>query len=223
MSTSLTWQEAEQFFLRGQSLFRENRYEQGLIELRRAERAFRRLDAQGHPFRHTLSNGVSGLANTLALSGRCHQNLGNYEQAIACYETSLINAKFERNKPFQAFLSDMRQELAVCYENELNKISRPALQDIAGRDAEIDITYRFPFSLDKHHIPRARLYELVPDRFPQFRDFYVRSQNRDRELRRDTTGTDEAHMKKITFSVWAVLGALWAAYSLIVSKALFQR
>ncbi len=223
MSTSQTWQEAEQFFLRGQSLFRENRYEQGLIELRRAERAFRRLDARGHSFHRTLSNGVSGLANTLAMSGRCHQNLGNYEQAIACYETSLINAKFERKKPFQDFVSDMRQELAACYEHALNKISGPALRDIAGRDAEIDISYRFPFSLDEHLIPLARLYELAPDRFPQFRDFYVRSQSRDRELRRETTGADEAQMKKITFSVWVVLGALWAAYSLIVSKALFQR
>jgi tetratricopeptide (TPR) repeat protein len=222
MSTSLTWREAEQFFLRGQSLFRENRYEQGLIELRRAERAFRRLDARGHLFRRTLSNGVSGLSNTLVLSGRCHQNLGNYEQAIACYETSLINATFERKKPFRAFLTNMRQELAVCYETELNKISGPALQDITGRDAEIDISFRFPFSLDKHLIPLARIYELAPDRFPQFRDLYVRSQNRDRELRRNTTGTVEAHLKKITVFVWVVLGALWAAYSLIVSKALFQ-
>jgi tetratricopeptide (TPR) repeat protein len=223
MSTSLIWQEAEQFFLRGHSLFKENRFEQGLIELQRAERAFRRLEARGHAIRRTLSNGVSGLANTMALSGRCHRNLGDYERAIICYETSLINAKFEREKPFQAFLSDIRQDLAVCYENELNKLDGSTLRKIADLDAEIDISYRFPFSLDKRLIPLARLYELVPERFPQFRDFYIRSQNSDRALRRNTTGPDENRMKTITVSIWVILGVLWAAYGLTVSRALFLR
>jgi tetratricopeptide (TPR) repeat protein len=223
MSTSLIWQEAEQSFLRGQSLFAENRFEQGLIELQRAERTFRRLEARGDPIRRTLSNGVSGLATTLFLSGRCHQSLGDYKQAIICYETSLINAKFEREKPFHAFLSDMRRNLAVCYESELNKLDTSTLRKIADLNAEIDISCRFPFSLDERLIPLARLYELVPERFPQFRDFYRRSQNIDRELRRNTAEPDENRMKKITVSIWVVLGVLWAAYGLTVSKELFLR
>ncbi len=83
-------------FENGYALFLEKRYVQALSELQRAEDAFRKLDARGHPFTIPLSNGVSGLANALALSGQCWQFLGNYEKAVLLYETSLINAKFEK-------------------------------------------------------------------------------------------------------------------------------
>lgn len=224
MSTSLKRRTAEQFYHAGRSLFEENRYEEALMELRRAEEAFRGLDAAGQPFSHALSNGVSGLANTLALSGRCLQRLGQFDQAITCYETSFVNAKFEKAKRFQAFLATLQEDLSACYEQELSSLGKQTIQNILDQDAAIDISYLFPFSLDKNAICIARLYELAPARFLQFEGFYHRSKKADLEIRRLAgKERDESRMRKATASIWLILGALWAAYSMIVVKALLPK
>ncbi len=163
MPTSLKSRAAQQLYNAGFSLFQECRYEQALIELRRAEDAFRKLDVRGHPFNHVLPNGITGLANTLALSGRCHQRLGRIEKAIACFEASFINAKFERSKPFQVFVANLREDLLACYAREMDKLDEQTKLDITNRDIRVDTIYRFPFSLIREAILLARLYELAPE------------------------------------------------------------
>lgn len=100
MSTSTKPGLAEQLYLSSRALVHEGRYHDALIELQRAGNAFRSLDARAYLFLRKLINGVSGLANTLVLSGFCHQMPGNYKAALTCYETSLINSKMplERNR-----------------------------------------------------------------------------------------------------------------------------
>jgi tetratricopeptide (TPR) repeat protein len=223
MSTSSKKRTAERLFTAAFSLFEECRYEPALIELRRAEDAFRKLDAQGHPFNHLLSNGVSGLANTLALSGRCYQRLGNTENAIACYETSFINSKFERTKPFSAFVADLREDLIVCYADTLENMDERTRLVAMEQDIRIDTTCRFPFSLTKDSVILARLYELAPERYPHLRDFAVRAAEQDAALRRSDKKSDESMMQKARIYVLLVFGSLWAAYCLLVVKALFLK
>ncbi len=216
-------QMAVQSYRAGLALFQERRYEQALIELHRAEDAFRKLDARGHPLNHVLANGVTGLANTLALSGRCHQMLGRYEEAIVCFETSLINAKFERSKQFRAFLASWRENLTECYAGGMKKLDDRMIQGILNNDIEIDTTYLFPFSLAGKAIPIARLYELAPDRYPQFSEFYAHLKARDRELRRKNMQRDDTNMKRTTVYIWIILGTLWIVYSVFVSRELILK
>ncbi len=221
MSTSLKNRAAQQLYNAGFSLFQECRYEQALIELRRAEDAFRKLDVRGHPFNHLLPNGVTGLANTLTLSGRCYQRLGHTEKAIACFEASFINAAFERPKPFRAFIADLREDMIASYAQEMDKLDERTKLDIMNRGIRIDTIYRFPFSLTREASLIARLYELVPERYPQFKDFFVRVKEEDAALRRSDKGSDESRMKKASIYIWLTLGSLWAAYSVLVVRALF--
>ena len=223
MSTSSKKRTADRLFTAAFSLFQECRYEQTLIELRRAEDAFRKLDAQGHPFSHLLPNGVSGLANTLALSGRCYQRLGNTEKAIACYEASFINSKFERTKPFAAFVANLREDLIDCYADALENMDEQTRLGVMGQGIMIDITCRFPFSLTKDSVIPARLYELAPERYPHLRDFTVRAAEQDAALRRSDKKSDESRMQKAHVYVLLVFGSLWAAYCLLVVKTLFLK
>ncbi len=218
-------QVAEQSYRAGLALFQERRYEQALIELRRAEDAFRKLDARGHPLNHVLANGVTGFANALALSGHCHQMLGHYEEAIVCFETSLINAKFERPKQFRAFVACWRENLAACYAVGLKKLDDRMIQGILNSDSdiEIDTTYLFPFSLDARAIPIARLYELAPDRYPQFSEFYAHVKAGDREFRRKNMQRDDTNVRRTAVYIWIILGTLWIAYSVFVSRELFLK
>jgi tetratricopeptide (TPR) repeat protein len=103
MSTIITRRMAEKSYDAGQALFKQGRYDEALIDLRHAEDAFRKLDAKGHLFDIPLPNGVSGLANTSALSGLCYEKHGDYRTALMCYGTSFINTKFERKHPFLDF------------------------------------------------------------------------------------------------------------------------
>ncbi len=223
MSISTKRRVAQQFYHAGFSLFQASRYEQALIELRRAEEAFRKMDARGHPFNHILPNGITGLANSLALSGRCHQRLGHTKKAIASFEASYINARFERPKPFQAFVADLREDLITCYAHGLDKLDEQTKLRTMIRDIQIDTTYRFPFSLTREAIPLARLYELAPERFSQFKDFFIRAGEQDAALRRSDKRSDESRMKKAGIYIWVILGSLWAAYSLLVFRALFLK
>ena len=224
MSTSLTWRTAEELFNAGHALFEENRYEQAIVELRKAEEAFRKLDARGQPFNNTLSNGISGLANSLFLAGRCYQETGDIDHAITCYETSLINEKFEKAKPFRAFYAILRGVLIECYDLEREKIDDQTLQALLTQDVEIDPSFRFPFSLSSRSIVLARLYEFAPERYPHFKDFYVRAQKTDFTIRKKAgKELDESRMKRATISIWMILGLLWTIYSMIVVKALLPK
>ncbi len=220
-STKKKREAAERLFYDASSLYQECRYEQALIELRRAEDAFRRLDTPGHPFNHALHNGVTGLANALALSGRCHQRLGHLEKAAVCYESAYINAEFERPRPFAAFVKGLREDLLACYEDTLRKVGEPSVLDLLQQDIRIDSSFCFPFSLSREACTLARIYELAPDRYPHFGDFARRAAEKDAAIRRSDKASDESRMKKANIYIWVVLGSLWIAYCLLVARALF--
>jgi tetratricopeptide (TPR) repeat protein len=212
---------AEQSFNTGYELFQQNHYEQALVELQRAECGFRTLDARGHPFSAALPNGVSGLANALALAGQCHLYLRNWEQAAVCFETSLINAQFEKKRSFQVFLQSLKPDIVLCYSQALKQYDEQTLGSLLRGEIEIDTAFCFPFSLNKKLFPLARLYELAPKQYPQFKGFYSRARETDLELERSATGSDRSRLKITGIAIWVVLGTLWALFSLLVSKALF--
>ncbi len=221
MANSLKWRSAEQFFNDGNSLFQEKRYDAAVTELLKAEKAFRVLDARGHPWGHPLNNGVSGLANTLVLLGRCYQELGQFEQAITCYETSCINKKFELKRDFRAFQQEMQRHLALCYEHQLAGTDDKTLQTELGLDFDIDTSFLFPFSLKANLLTAARLFELDPERYSRFSEFYLQAKSKDANLRRKAgKDLDETRMRRATFSIWTIFGLLWFIYSMIVIKAL---
>jgi len=159
-------------------------YNETLIELRQAEDAFRTSDARGYPLTHALSNCVSGLANTLIVSGFCYQKLGNFKAARTCFETSLINFKFEKKKAFRDFTKTFSGNLIACYENGLKDSGDGTRDLIPVHDPEIDISFQFPCSLPPDVIPVARLYELDPERYAHYRDYHQRVKEEDSESRR---------------------------------------
>jgi len=214
---------AEKSYDAGHALFQEGRYDEALIELRRAEDAFRKLDAKGHLFDIPLPNGVSGLANTSALSGLCYEKLGDYRTALTCYETSLINAKFERKQSFLDFSRKFSQNMRSCYEQEINNTDIGTRDALLNQEAEVDISYRFPFSLTKAAIPFARLYELAPEQYRQFQYFYERARKKDSEIRRMFKGTDESAVKRAGFYIWGILFVIWIIYGLIVAETLIYQ
>ncbi len=222
MLTSMKIKTAQYFYDAGLALFQENRYAQSLVELKKAEDAFRKIDARGHPFSTPLPNGVSGLANTLALSGLCFQQLEDYRKAAKYYETSLINSKFEKKLPFRAFLRTLNANLLTCYEREWDASGAETLARILNSDPEIDTTYQFPFSLNDDAVILARIYELAPERYEQFKGFYYRAKTKDTEIRRRDKRSDESSMKKMSFYIWAALFIIWAAYGLVVAEALVK-
>jgi hypothetical protein len=85
---------------------------------------------------------------------------------------------------------------------------------------EIDVSFRFPYSLLPDVIPVARLYELAPERYPHYKDYYQRAKERDTEIRRQSKTSDESAMKRTSIYVWSILAAIWAVYGVIVIKAL---
>lgn len=219
MSTSAERRMAEQLYHSGQALFEQGLYNEALRELRRAEDSFRSLDSGGHAFSHFLANGISGLANSLALSGLCCQRLGDYKSAITCYETSLINAKFEKKKPFRAFLKKLRQDMSFCYEKLCEDISPVERDNLTNREPEIDISFRFPYSLPSDVIPFARLYELSPEQHKQYEHFHKRARRKDAEIRRQSQTIDDSAMKRMSIYVWTILFTIWSVYALIAIEA----
>lgn len=219
MSTSDERRMAEQLYYAGQALFEQGLYNEALRELLRAERAFRALDSGGHAFSRFLENGISGLANSLALSGLSYQRLGDYKSAITCYETSLINAKFEKKKPFRAFLKTLRQGLSFCYEKLCEDISPEGRNNLINREPEIDISFRFPYSLPSDVIPFARLYELSPEQHKHYENFYKRSRRKDAEVRRQSKTIDDSAMKRMSVYVWTILFTIWSVYALVAIEA----
>ncbi len=222
MTTKLKRRMAQELYEKGSALFQAGKYEHAIVELRKAEDAFRKLDVEGRPFGFPLPNGVSGLANTLALEGRCFQALGDYQQAMKRYESSLVNGKFERKRPFQAFWSALLADVIACCEKTLEKTGPETLKNLK-RDLDLDISFLFPFSLSQELIPVARLYELAPERYAQFGDFYAAAKKKDLLLRRMDKRSDESTMKKLSMSVWAGLVAIWIVYGVLVVRALMQK
>jgi len=213
---------AERLYENGYALYLEKRYQQALSELQRAEDAFRKLDARGHPFTQSLSNGVSGLANTLALSGQCWQLLGKYEKALPLYETSLINAKFEKKKPFQNFLQTVQKDMHFCYQKKLELLDHDLLQRLVTEEPDIDRSFRFPFSLREDTILIARLFELAPDHYPQFKDFYTRAQRKDAALRHSDRSSEERTTKRMSTSIWGILIVITVVYIVLLIKTSLQ-
>jgi tetratricopeptide (TPR) repeat protein len=223
MSTITKRRMAEKAYDAGQTLSQQGRYDEALIELSRAEDAFRELDTKGHLFDSPLPNGVSGLANTSALSGLCYEKLGDYITALTCYETSFINAKFEKKRPFLDFSKKLSQNMCSCYEEAIKHIDIGARDALLDQEAKIDTSCRFPFSLTKAAIPFARLYELAPERYGQFHDYYERARKKDSEIRRTLERTDESTVKKASFYVWGILVAIWIIYGIIIANALIHK
>jgi len=218
--TALT---ARETFERGSALVQQGRYEQALPELLKAEALFRQIDARGHPFTRPLANGISGLANTLFLTGLCHQKLGNYHQAVQHYESSYINSKFEKPRHFKIFSRSVNEDLLACYEKMLAEGLQERAGNILNSDPAIDTSYLFPLSLDRDAAVLARLFELSPGRFEAYRPFYLRAKKKDNELRKREKKSDDASMKKRSFLIWSVLIIIWAIYGLFVIDSLFQK
>lgn len=220
MSTSLKIRTARKFYDAGVSLFQENRYLQALAEFKKAEDAFRKIDARGRPFSNPLPNGVSGLANALALEGLCYQKLGDADRAVICYETSLINAKFERKKPFLTFLNDLNKKMLACYERKLQAYTDDTISNLLQRPLRIDTSFCFPFSLDQELIPFARLYEIAPERYERFKQFYQSARQKDAEVRLKDRQSDESTMRRLSVYIWVILFAIWSVYIIIFFRAL---
>ena len=213
---------ARRRFDEGMTLFQEQRYAEALGPVQQAADMFRGIDARGHPFNFTLPNGVTGLANTLALEGRCYQKMGELDHALTLYEMSLINAKFERKKPFKKFLTDLHADIEYCYEHKLSGYSGEALIDLLQQPVQIDTSYCFPFSLDPDRIPLARLYEINPLRHDRFKGFYETSLQKDKETRLKDKKSDESMMRTMSISIWAILFAIWSVYIVIFIRAAFK-
>jgi tetratricopeptide (TPR) repeat protein len=223
MSTILNSLTAEKHYHAGHDLFQQGLYDEALNELRRAEDAFRMLDAKGHPFSNPLADGVSGLAATLAVSGQCYQKLGNYKKALTCYETSFINSKFEKRKPFREFCKKLSPNMIFCYEKEVENTGLGTQNALLSHEPEIDISFQFPFSLAKDAIPFARLYELAPEQYRQFGDFYRNARQKDANIRSTDKETRASAVKRLGCYIWGMLLAIWVVYGLIVVDALIKK
>mgnify|MGYP005842023829 CR=1 FL=1 len=217
MGTSSDTRAAVQFYEGGLFLADEGRYEEALAALDRAEEAFRRLEADIRPCRIHLSSGVSGLAETLKLKGICFQTLGDWRRAAESYETSVINSRFEKKRPFSHFCKTMTPLLIACYE----RLAEEQDPEATAQDIDIDISYMFPFSMPSHLIPPARLYELDPTRFRLFEGTYIRAREKDLALRRGHLASIERTSKAVGIAIWVALTALWVLYGYAVAKTLF--
>jgi tetratricopeptide (TPR) repeat protein len=209
-------------YRRGAAFVNEQRFAEAIPELQQAEDLFRELDSRGRPFNRALENGVSGLANTLYLLGISHARSGDLPRAIAAFETSSINARFERTAPFRAFLRDVHQNLIACYEQTLAGTGLDAHASLPPGEPSLDLCCRFPFSLDPKLIPPARLYELAPLRHIRFREFYERARQRDAALRTAGKSAEESAMRSISIGIWSVLAAIWLAYGYVVIRTLIR-
>lgn len=213
---------AQQVFERGSALLQQQKYEQALVDLQHAEQLFRKIDVRGHPFTIPLSNGVSGLANALALSGLCFLNRGDYRKAAESYESSFINSKFEKMWPFRKFVKAVNENLLTCYDRMLSSNRPEDTAELLKSDPAIDTAYEFPFSLSEQATVLARLVELSPDRYADHRQFYLRAKAKDREIRRREKKTDEASMRKLSVLIWSILIIIWAIYGAVAIKALIN-
>lgn len=220
MQDSQSVQSAKRFYDAGVALFHDRQYRDSLVELQKAEDAFRKTDARGHPFISPLRNGISGLANTLLLAGLCHQKLGDHRNAAICLETCLINSKFEKRGPFRSFLRTRNENLIECYEHILGEQGEDVLSRVTASDPDIDTALVFPFSITQENaVHAARLFELAPDRYAHAGEFYRRMKKKDADTRLRDRRSDEPTMRRMSIYIWGVLIVIWAAYGLIAFNA----
>lgn len=217
-----TTQKARALFDKGSDLFRQGLYEQSLAALDQAEVLFRQVDVRGNPFIVPLENGVSGLANTLALAGRCHQQRGDLRAAVRCYETSFLNANFEKRRPFQKFTAEVNKDLIACYTQLRGSIPRERLDTLRSGDPDINTDALFPYSLEPDAIILARLFELDPKMHDNYREAYFRAKARDSEARTREKKTDATMMRRFSFTIWGILIIIWALYGLFVVNTLLK-
>ena len=210
-------------FERGSALVGQEQHARALLELQNAETLFRQIDARGHPFTTPFANGVSGLANTLFLSGLSHQRLGNYHQAVLLYETSFINSKFEKSRSFSAFAASVNENLLICYEFLLSEKPQERIANLLNSDPLIDTSYEFPFSLSSDAAVLARLFELSPVRYADYRDFYAKAKQKDGDIRKREKKSGEAGMRRLSFLIWSILIVIWAIYGIVVINTLVNK
>lgn len=221
MATTAKRRAAEQLYEAGRFLIEEGRYDEALAALERAEDAFRKLDVRGRLFRTHLSNGISGLANTLFLKGTCLSRLGDYERAATAFESSLVNSRFEKKRALKRFCARLKPALVECYRNLIKDTER--LHSLANRTPDINTEFIFPFSLDPDLIPAARLYELAPEQFESFKELYERGKEKDRALRGLSVLEGEKVMRRIRIAAWSMITVLWSAYGYIAVRAILKK
>ncbi|NTW64981.1 MAG: tetratricopeptide repeat protein [Nitrospirae bacterium] len=214
---------AREAFKKGSALAEQGNHEQAIIELQNAEVLFRQIDVKGHPFTAPLANGVSGLANTLVLIGLSHQKLGNYQKAVQYFESSFINSKFEKAHHFSKFAETINENLLACYDKMLSLRLLNRTEDILESAPEINTAFQFPFSLHQDALILARLYELSPERYRSYQNFYRRAKEKDSEIRKREKKSDEASMRTLSFLIWSILIIIWAVYGTVVIDALVSQ
>jgi tetratricopeptide (TPR) repeat protein len=203
-------------------LFQQGRFDQALIELELAEALYRQADIPGSPRIIALENGISGLANTLALSGRCHQQQGDLNAAVRCYELSFLNANFEKTIPFRRFAAEVNADLVICYTGAREVMPQERIGLFLNGDPLISTGARFPFSLEPDAAVLARLFELAPKQHADYRHAYLRAKRRDSEARTREKRSDTAMMERFSVSIWAILIVIWALYGLFVVNTLLN-
>jgi tetratricopeptide (TPR) repeat protein len=215
-------QKAQNLFEQASSLFQQGRLEQALVDLEQAEALFRQADLPGSPRILALENGISGLANTLALAGRCHQQRGDLNAAVRCYELSFLNANFEKALPLRRFSSDVNAALIDCYTRIRDAMPRERIEHFLNGDPDISTGARFPYSLEQDASVLARLFELDPAQHAGYRMAYLRARQRDNEARTREKRSDAAMMRRFSVSIWATLMVIWALYGLFVVNTLLK-
>lgn len=223
MTEPVTREQAESVFRRAEALSLIGRHDEAIAELRSACDLYRQLDVRGHPFNIVLENGITGLANAHYLLGTTLHAAGKLTEAISSLETSLVNERFERQVSFRSFRNNVHGALASCYEQRVRETDSRLLAERLSEDPAIDLSYRFPFSLDPPLITVARLYELDPAGHDRYRAFYERARAKDVALRRAESRTDDSSMRMISIGVWSVLVLVWIAYGLTVVRALLHQ
>jgi len=214
---------AHEAFEKGSALAEQGNYEQAIIQLQNAEVLFRQIDVKGHPFTIPLANGVSGLANTLGLIGLSYQKLGNYQKAVQYFESSFINSKFEKGHHFTKFSEGINENLLACYDTMLSLNLLDRTEDLLKSAPEINTAFQFPFSLNKDAVILARLYELSPERYRIYQNFYRLAKEKDSEIRRLEKKSDEASMRTLSILIWSILMVIWAVYGTVVIDALLSQ
>ena len=204
------------------TLIHEGRFREAIPLLNRSADDFRGHAAEGHPTELVFENGISALANVLIHLGICYERTGDLHRALNCFETALINERFERKRAFRLFQKELIPRLVSCYEQLIAENQRSFPDRGPQVPKVVDATCRFPFSLPSLVLPYARLFELDPSRYAKFKTFYEDARLRDDEQRSSGGPTDETVMRKVTFGVWGVLSVIWILYGIIVTRALLQ-
>jgi hypothetical protein len=124
--------------------------------------------------------------------------------------------------PFQEFMKTLRKNMLFCYEKKLELIDRKTLRQVVMQEPDIDVFYRFPFSLRQDTILIARLYELAPDQHPHFKDFYTRAQLKDAAMRRSDRSSDESAAKRMSITIWGILFVITVVYVIVMINAALQ-